>query len=449
MEKILLIIFILLTSTTIIESKDAGSESQSPMNQFIGFSSDDLTTQSLLTYPKDYLQTELLMCSNMYAMPISTFFSEPLINDPGQFLPLIGNTGQMQHFYDTLKKSDSMVVRIAHFGDSMIWGDIISSHLRELFQQKFGGKGAGFLSICSDDITIKQTTIHSFSDDIEWASLFTRNAKRFPIGIGGTVALPKEGSWVNYKAGSVSSSTKSFERVKIYYSNVPADGRINYTINNSHKGILQLSTGENLQESVIEFDQSISSIKLSFYGVGGGYFYGVSLESGNGIYVDNIPIRGNSGVSLEDIDGKILNDIKRYMNYDLIILNFGINAVQAGETRYTWYKKKMIKLIEQLKTSFPDISIILVSTGDRSIKKGNKLVSDPEIIPLINAQKEISKESQVAYWDMQAAMGGNNSMTNWVNENPPLAFKDYIHLTYDGGKIIAKLLFEAILKDYK
>jgi len=42
-------------------------------------------------------------------------------------------------------------------------------------------------------------------------------------------------------------------------------------------------------------------------------------------------------------------------------------------------------------------------------------------------------------------MGGENSMADWVNANPPLAYSDYIHFNSLGTKKEAEMLFETIL----
>jgi hypothetical protein len=42
-------------------------------------------------------------------------------------------------------------------------------------------------------------------------------------------------------------------------------------------------------------------------------------------------------------------------------------------------------------------------------------------------------------------MGGENSMVKFTTATPPLAAKDYTHLTFLGGKKLAKQLADAIL----
>ena len=66
---------------------------------------------------------------------------------------------------------------------------------------------------------------------------------------------------------------------------------------------------------------------------------------------------------------------------------------------------------------------------------------------MVEAQREIAKKTKIAFWDVYHAMGGRNSMVAFVNAKPTMAAKDYTHLNYWGGKKIAKLLANELLKE--
>ena len=117
----------------------------------------------------------------------------------GKFIPLSGNLDQLKYFFNALKNIKNKKVRIAHYGDSLIMGDLITGYLREKLQEKFSGIGVGYLPIVSDDYRMRRTVAQSSSDDWDYASFMTRNAEKLPYGINGTVAVPKNGSWVKYE----------------------------------------------------------------------------------------------------------------------------------------------------------------------------------------------------------------------------------------------------------
>ena len=53
------------------------------------------------------------------------------------------NIDYLDPFFDALEAARERPVRIMHYGDSQLEGDRISSVLREAFQERFGGSGAG------------------------------------------------------------------------------------------------------------------------------------------------------------------------------------------------------------------------------------------------------------------------------------------------------------------
>ena len=361
---------------------------------------------------------------------------------------ITGNTKQLSYFFDALKNAKKKTVRVAHFGDSAIEGDLITADIRQTLQDKFGGNGVGWLGITSQDIMFRQTTKHSFSNNWESAALYTSNPKGLPLGISGEAFVPKGNAWVQYETTTIRRSLKDFSLVRLYYANAKSSN-ISYSFDGGAKKTVALKTGSVLQELVLKPESRAKSIRIEFPMADQAYFYGVSLENEPGVYVDNFPLRGNTGVDLGSLQEGILKEFSKYLDYKLIILEFGLNIAGSRNTDYSWYEKEMVKVINHLKSVFPKTSFLMISIHDRSMKKGSNFVTDPGILKLLETQKNIAKLADVAIWNLFEAMGGENSMPNWVNANPPLAFKDFIHFNDQGAKKVADLLTDALLKLYK
>ncbi len=46
-------------------------------------------------------------------------------------------------------------------------------------------------------------------------------------------------------------------------------------------------------------------------------------------------------------------------------------------------------------------------------------------------------------------MGGKNSMVQWVNAYPSLARKDFAHFNLEGDKLVAGIIYNAIIQEYE
>ncbi len=356
-----------------------------------------------------------------------------------------GNLSQLNKFFTALKNSKNKKVRIAHYGDSTLEGDLISSDLRELFQKKFGGKGVGFVPITSKDINFRRTTDLSFSDDWTSAS-FSRNRGKLPLGINGHAFVNASGSWVQMKTNNRYKTVKSFDVAKLFYSDAKSGAKVTYSLNSGKKVTKSLSKGKGL--NILEIKKAkAKSIKFTFPGNESANYYGVSLESGNGVYIDNYALRGNSGVGLKKIKKDSFKKFNRELDYKLVILEFGLNILSGNKTNFTRYEKDMVRIINAMKSAMPNASFILVGVHDKCIKKGSRFITDPAVPRLIKAQKKIAEKTNIAFWNLFDAMGGENSMVQWVNANK--AFKDYIHFNAVGAKDEAKMIFKELMKKYK
>lgn len=399
------------------------------------------------------LFTILILFSNIVfsKAPLDRFNNTEIIStyvyqSIGKFVPIIDKNDQMKYFISALNKSKNQQVRIAHFGDSIILGDIITEYLREKMQQKFGGQGVGFMNIVSDDNRMRRTTTHTYSDDWEYISFLTRNQKNLPVGISGALAIPKIGSWVKYEANPVYKSSSSFSLIKIFYRDADKTSQIQYSVDDGSPINVNLNEGNDLKKFEIKLKNNSKKFYMKFVAGKPPIFYGVSLESiNNGIYVDNFPMRGNSGSSLSDISEETLIQFDKEVHYDLIIFNYGANVSSTNKGIFTVYENKMVKVIEKFKAAFPKTSFLLISSADRTQKLGSSFKTNPDVNLLIEAQKNIAERTNIAFWNLQEVQGGNDSMDDWVNASPPLALKDYAHFTYLGGEKVANFLFDALM----
>ena len=131
-------------------------------------------------------------------------------------------------------------------------------------------------------------------------------------------------------------------------------------------------------------------------------------------------------------------------DYDLIILEYGLNVLTADVLHYDSYRKAFVRVINYMKRCFPDAAVLVMGICDRSMQNNGVFETMPSVEGMIEAQRAAAEETGVAFWNTFEAMGGRNSMAEFVAKN--WAAKDYTHISYAGGKFVARKLLESLMQ---
>jgi len=344
----------------------------------------------------------------------------------------------LSFFFEALRHSKAKPVRIAFFGDSFIEGDILCGPFRDTLQRIFGGSGVGYMPITSEVTKFRTSIQHDFT---RWQtfSMISQKNERAPLGLPGYCFLPVEGNEVVYKPVG-----KNFVTAKLFYESGKY-ANVRFALNELLSEPVDLVPSVKLNQYELP-GSGFNSVKLSFPYVDSVRVYGVALEDSIGISVDNFSMRSNPGMGLLLVDRARMRQFDSLRNYNLVVLQYGLNVISENDSSgYLWYLDKMVALIKRLKENFSNCGFLLVSVGDRCNNQNGKITTMPDVKVMRDIQRKIARKSGIAFWDMFEAMGGENGIRKYTEAQPPLAAKDYTHLTFRGGKKIAKKLADALL----
>jgi len=282
------------------------------------------------------------------------------------------------------------------------------------------------------------------SESEGWHKYSVGKSPKVALGISAYAFQPKEGAEIKLHP------TRGLDQIRLFYHNPEHKAILQSLVNKkySHSDILPVSEGI-LAYDLVAGKDSIRQFKLEVISQRNLIVYGMSAESGPGVYVDNFSIRGNSGLGLSSIADKQFIGFQKWRNYKLVVLQFGLNVAGPTTKDFSIYERNMVKMIQHLKTLFPETTFLLLSTSDRSSKQQGAYHTMPSIPLLVEAQRRIAQQSHILFWDMYRAMGGKNSMVDFVKHTPAWANKDYTHLTFAGGKIVARQLTKVICTEYQ
>jgi hypothetical protein len=355
-------------------------------------------------------------------------------------------------FYEKLYQLESTKqgnIRIAYYGDSMTDGDMIVQDFRQKFQETYGGKGVGFVSINSESAKNRVSIYHEYSQN--WWSQNYLDVKK-PIrsfGVNGHTFFANDTTnfpFVKFNASKYKFLT-SLDNPTLFYGNSNNQkGQIFYKVANDTLR-LSLET-KNILNTATLSTKGLKSIKISFQNTKSIPFYGVNFDDGVGVHIDNFSKRGNSGIPISKFDVQLMNAFQEKLGYDLIVLHYGTNVLNYGSYDYNWYRNSMTKTVNRIKECFPGAAILIISTADKATKYDTEMKTDSAVVPLARAQKNYALHTQSGFINLYTLMGGDGSITKWVDEKPPLANKDYTHFNYLGAKKIAGLLYNKINEGY-
>ncbi|MEO1414694.1 MAG: hypothetical protein AAFW00_05415 [Bacteroidota bacterium] len=367
-------------------------------------------------------------------------------------------SGFLTSLHDLVQKPDQSRVRVAYFGDSMIEGDRITQSLRNDMQDMFGGSGVGFVPIVYAYYGDRRTIWHRFSNDWEDYNFMKPRRSDAHYGISGEYFLTRNKSnrgrtWVRYKGSDEYPRTQIFEQVYLYYG-TKEDGSNSdqdyYVVSNTQdQKDTAFLAGDRVVNGVALSNEPTEDIKLNFNIPGDMPVFGMSFESESGIFVDNFSARGHSGMNLVDIPGENLKAFHELLDYDLIILQFGLNVVSPNRRNFSSYEKGMKKVVEHFQKHCPGVDILLVSVSDKSTRIKGVLQTDPSVPLIVDTQRRVAETTGTGFLNLYQSMGGRNSMIQWVKAKPSLARNDYAHPNRRGAVKVGEIVKDYLLKEYE
>jgi len=387
------------------------------------------------------------------------------VNDPSiklitslQYKDSLKNS--LDNFFESLAgvNNEEKGIRILHYGDSQIEGDRITDYLRQKLQNHFSGRGPGMIAALpvAQSVGIRQ----SWSDNWDRYTNFAAVDKRVPhknfgiaagfcrfAGFADTVNDKK--AWLKiktYQSGGASVST--YSKIKMFYAAPRKKVQVEFYENGVLKRTDTLAQKGNFHIMQFALTQAPNNFELKFEGKDSPDIYGLSLENGGGVMIDNFGLRGSSGTFFNQMNLSHLKLFYDYFNTKLIILQFGGNALPyiKDEKMCSNFGTYLRSQINSLKRLVPGVSILVIGPSDMSVKQGENYVTYPLLESLRDAIRGAAFETNSAFFDMYDCMGGKNSMLSWVDQG--IAATDYIHFSPAGARKIAVLLYSAIMNDY-
>lgn len=384
--------------------------------------------------------------------------------EPGEFIyPLefpSGNDTLLNRFFRSLNDVELSGgrLRIVHYGDSQIENNRISSTLRNRFQRRFGGSGIGMFPVVSP-------VVHSASVEVltegNWRRHTPLDTKenntygRYGLLMSYSVIEKDnegnaEGEFTIRPTGYGHSRSRAMKELSIFPKYSPDPFVMEVVFDGETINAELVFPADSLTVVRQSLPSETGEYTVAIRGEGNPGIHAVSLDDVSGIAVDNIPMRGSSGLEFSGADTALMRSMIKVLNVRLILLQFGVNVVPGMADNYAFYENALRRQLEFFRLVDPGLCIIVVGVSDMARKTtGGHFESYPNIELIRDAQRNAAHGTGYAFWDLYNAMGGRNSMPSWVMNNPPLGQPDYTHFTYRGSALVGDMLYNSIALSYK
>lgn len=355
------------------------------------------------------------------------------------------DSSRLRAFCDTLLLA-RRPVRIAFLGDSFIEGDILTADLRERLQTAYGGRpggGTGFAPMASPLTAFRRTVKTQAKGWATYNIMQRKSASDFlreHFYISGWVSQPAAGASTRWENSDFRQKLDEVTDARILFLS-PAESRVEVVLNDTLR-----------HEFRVEGDASVRQIAVSaprihalefrvLEGTENFIGYGAIFE-GRGVVVDNYSVRSNNGQAMFWTNPSVNARIHSFAPYDLVILQYGLNIMQAGVTSYRGYATQIEKMVAYVRQCFPGAAVLVLGVSDRSVKTDSGFEPMDAIPYMLESQRTAARNSGAAFWPVSDAMRAQGGMAEFVRNG--WAGKDYTHINYAGGRRVAWALFDAL-----
>ena len=326
--------------------------------------------------------------------------------------------------------------RCAMIGDSYIEGDIFSGSIRKLLQDEYGGEGVGYVPMKSAVAGFRRTVRLSSNG---FKSCDIRNDRLDSLHtLPGEYFRAENGATASFKGEKNGAHTAQWSTSKFVFL-APSAG----TISTSLDGVewVEHTVEASSVPQCISIDGTTSRFDVRC-NVPGLIAFGAWLDGNTGVSYDCMSLRGYSGISHRSLSIPTARGIARWIDYDLIVVEYGMNALSSQQSNYTTYGNIMKKVLLRIKAAYPRAIVLMLGVGDRGQKQGSEVSSLRTASAIVEAQRQAACDAGVLFWDTREAMGGENSIVEWRKKG--LVNADYIHLNHKGGEEMGRLFVESL-----
>lgn len=391
-------------------------------------------------------------------------------------IPEVPPNVALGNFFSALARLENggsdQTVTILHIGDSHIAADRFSGALREQFQSRFGDAGRGMLT---PGLYLARGV--KFDRGGKWRVQLSTGEASGPFGItGAKLTAGKPDAWLRLTARD-----QPFSWAEVTLDSGPDNGSLLISLDGDVKEASTAGAEKGWRN--LRLENSARELMLRPKGDGPVTIHSISIGTNTpGVRYVNLGLPGATALTPLSWDQEYMEADLRRMSPDLIVFSYGTGESFDDNLDLRDYEARASVAIARLRRSAPRASLLVIGPPDvaqmpkfasRSVRVSNVCralspteraeyeqkieAGDPRLArwhPPLNLAavratlRRLAAAHNAFFWDWSKLMGGPCGIHAWVHSKPALAAKDHIHLTEEGSKRTARLLFREMMMAY-
>jgi hypothetical protein len=370
-------------------------------------------------------------------------------------------------------KSSQGAITILHLGDSHIAADRFSGDMRDQFQSQFGNAGRGMMM---PGLYLARGV--KFDQGGKWQAALSTGTVPGPYGLTGVkLSAATREDWLR-----LTTTDHPFTWAEITVETGPDQGSALVALDGEMK--LVPANMPSPSWKTIRLEKPAREIVIRPKGDGPLTVHAVAIgEQKPGVRYINLGLPGATAMTpLSWHTGQLAHDMQR-VSPDLIIVSYGTEESFDDNLNIKEYESKVMRMLGMLRQAAPRASLLVIGPPDvarlpnfgagagrttsdvcralspqeranypQRLRSGDQRLArwHPPLMlgEVRRALRRAAASSQAYFWDWSKLMGGTCGVHAWVHSDPPLAANDHIHLTEEGSKRSARLLFRELMTGY-
>ena len=282
-------------------------------------------------------------------------------------------------------------------GDSCVEGDILTADLRERLQTAFGGRpggGTGFAPMASP-LTAFRRTVKTQSKGWTTYNIMQRKAApeflREHFYVSGWVSQPSTGATTRWENTDYREGLDAVTDARILFLS-PRESRVEVTLNDTLRREFAVAGDASVRQIAVTAPHIHSLGFRVLSGTENFIGYGAIFE-GRGVVVDNYSVRSNNGQAMFWTNPSVNAQIHSFAPYDLVILQYGLNIMQAGVKGYRGYATQIEKMVAYVRQCFPGAAVLVLGVSDRSVKTDTGFEPMDAIPYMLESQRSAARNT--------------------------------------------------------